>query len=182
MEFNPHAEGVSQNAEEDEALEPVVVDKEFHVLLESAEAVGNASALRPKSPGRLGRHRQFVGFVSQVIDALLHVLVQSLGQVISGAVFQVLGIKYQLSSERGRECSGKRQELLFEMHFILAPLLLNYINKLVLDLLDMTMTDGCMEKCRLASSCNRGPHCHDQRVVNAGQTCANRSASFSRSC
>ncbi len=133
--LDAHAEGVDEDAEEDEALEAVVVDKGLQVAAELSPAHVEAAEDELATGALLRGHRQLVIllrphlkkvpvlvcsfprymmfiFVCLVDSLLLAGPVDALRQVVCGAVLEVPGVECDLRRQRRGEGGGERQQLL----------------------------------------------------------------------
>ena len=82
VELDAHAEGVGEDAEEDEPLEPVVIHEQLQMVLHPGEERSEPATHGPEPFPLVRRHDGRLVGVSQVVDALDHVFVHGLGKVV----------------------------------------------------------------------------------------------------
>ena len=89
-----------------------MIHEALQILLSLSRQSGDPRDDAVKLATLFGRHRQLV-LVAQVVDlALLVRLVDALGQVVGGAVLQVLGVERELGCQCGRQCCRQGKEFL----------------------------------------------------------------------
>ena len=112
MVLDAHAEGVDEDAKEDELLEEVVVHKLFQVFSAGGQTTRGAIITHLEPVGLLRRDRHLVLVAAHRVEPVGRVeaaVVVVLGQVVGGTVLHLSGLEADLSGQSCGQSRGKRE-------------------------------------------------------------------------